>query len=347
MAVVRWADTVVGVSDQDAAERRSQLTGLKLRALVRDHVGADAVGAPAAFAPGAALLHGDAAWVLVDERPEVRLGAALAWALRAGAASLNVLADRDTGVLARRAGEFTFPISVWHVDERTLLPAVPMPLEHPPPVPVRHEELRARIIEGGAQPIAEHGVLSGEVCGLEVCRVVDDAHTGNTRLEVGVGAHDREAFQMLHGDVPTVESLTRVAEAVATHRVPGAPQHPLNRLAAERLLRWRIEQQPGVVGARSIAPMQPPVPRVNVKDPIPCAAIGEGVDGETVVAVCASGVDLDVVPYAADARLAAGGTASPDVGIRLVVVMPTRDRLPVIEELAGLLREPVEFVGLD
>ena len=51
--------------------------------------------------------------------------------------------------------------------------------------------------------VVEHGVVTGEVRGLEVCRVVDDRTTGDgVRLEVGVGAHDREAFAIIHGDVP-------------------------------------------------------------------------------------------------------------------------------------------------
>jgi hypothetical protein len=267
--------------------------------------------------------------------------------LRSGASELHVLAERDTGVLARRAAEFDHPITVWHVDERSLLPALPAPIETPPAAPDHHLALQQLIEQGGAEPVVEHGVLVGEVRGLEVCRVVDDPHTGTTRLEVGVGAHDREAFQMLHGDVPPVESLARVVAAVTTHRSPGVARHPLSRLAAERLVRWRLERDPGLIGAVALAPMNPPVPRPNLKDPVPCAAIGTAADGSHVVAVCSSGVDLDLIPYAADARVAAGGTATSGVGVRLVVVVPARDRVGLLDELAGMLRRPAELVGLD
>ena len=342
--------TDIDPDDREAArERRRALLGLKLRALVRDHLDDPEVPEAVAFAPGAALLHRDEAWVYLDDEPTARLGAALAWTIRSGAAALHVVAEQGTGVLARRAEQFSLPISVWHAVERSLFPAVPEPIRPPAPVPDAHEALRQRIVEGGAEPVVEHGVLVGEVHGLEVCRVVDDPFTGSTRLEVGVGAHDREAFQMIHGDIPTVESLARISDAVARHRVPGAPQHPLNRLAAERLIRWRLEQQPELVGARRLAASSPPVPRTNLKDPVPCVATGEGVDGETVVVVCASGVDLDLIPFAADARRAAEEAASPGVGrgIRLVVAIPSRDRVRVIDELAGLLREPVEFAAVD
>jgi hypothetical protein len=334
------------VSDAET-ERRSRLVGLKLRALVRDHLADDTLPDPVAFAPGAALRHRDAAWVYLDERPGSMLGAALAWMLRSGASSLHVVADRETGVLARRAREFRCPIEVWHAADRSLLPAVPEPGAPPASVPAHHDRFRELIEAGGAVPSAEHGVLYGDVRGLEVCRVVDDPHLGTTRLEVGVGAHDREAFQMLHGDEPAVESLARIVRAVAEHRRLGAPRHPLNRLAAERFLRWRIEQEPTLVGATSIGPAEPPIRRENLKDAVPCVASGTGDDGRPIIVVCATGVDLDLVPYAADARLAVAGPGVGAGGPRLVLATPSRDQVRVTGELAGLLRHSSELVSID
>lgn len=317
---------------------------MKLRTLVREHLGDDSVPEAATFAPGAALRHGDVAWVFLDDRP--LLGAALAWMLRSGASSLEVIAERETGLLARRAAEFLVPISVWHPIDRSLVPAVPEPATVPARLPAHHEEFRSLIESAGAEAQVEHGVLVGEVRGLEVCRVVDDPHLGTTRLEVGVGVHDREAFQMLHGDVPAVESLARVVEVVARHRRVGAPQHPLNRLAAERFLRWRLLQEPSLVGADDLWPSPPPVVRSNLKDPTPCVAVGEDADGDVMV-VCASGVDLDLVPYAADARSAYSGADPGGAVPRLVIVTPSRDQVRVIREIAGLLRQPIEFVSID
>ena len=131
-----------------------------------------------------------------------------------GSSGLHVLAEEGTGTLARRAVAFRMPIEVWHVDDRTLLPAIAEPLPASLDVPDGHEQFRSLIISGGATPAIEHGVLVGEVRGLEVCRVVTDEQTGAARLEVGIGQHDREAFQMLHGDVPTVEALAKVVETV-------------------------------------------------------------------------------------------------------------------------------------
>ena len=83
------------------------------------------------------------------------------------------------------------------------------------------------------------------------------------------------------------------------------------------------------------------MPRANLKDPVPCVAAGRDEAGARVVAVCSVGVDLDLIPYAADARLAVESTG--DVTERLVVVTPARDRVKVTEQLAGLLRRPCEL----
>ena len=331
----------------DQPTRRSQLNAVKLRALVREHLGVDDSGLPAdagQFGGGAALLTGTApggtvAWVLLDERPERGLGAALAWALRRDAVELHVVADQSTGTLARRAKGFAYPISVWHVEGRNLLPAVAEPLPMVPSVPAEHEIWTEAIVAGGALPVIEHGVLAGEVQGLEVCRVVTDSYTDEVRLEVGVGAHDREAFQMLHGNRPTTEALADVVDAVSAHRQLGAPRHPLNMLAQERALRARLAAAPQLVGATSVVAMEPPIPRPNVKDPIPCVAVAT-VDGRSVAVVCSSGVDLDVMPYAIDARNA---LAMDDC----VVVLPARDALDVQRRLARLASPPLTVLTVD
>jgi hypothetical protein len=329
-----------------AATRRSRLVGIKLRALVAEHLGSDAVGEPQPFGPGAALVHEGAAWVLLDDRPGSRLGAALAWAVRSAATQLHVIADEATGTLARRAIEFAYPVSVWHAEGRGLWPAVAEPLTLSVDPPIHHRQFRQAIVDAGADPVEEHGVLAGEVHGLEVSRVVDDPYLGTTRLEVGVGVHDRQAFAMLHGDEPAPEALARVVEVVRRHRQPGADQHPLNRLARERLLRWQALQSPALVGAAELLPVPPPVVRANLKDPVPAVAAGTDQSGVPLVAVFSTGVDLDLVPFAADARLAVEAALGGGRR-RLLVVTPARDQLPVTSELAAMLRRPAVLIALD
>ena len=320
--------------------RLARLNAIKLAALVRDHLGGDDPQlVPGEFPGGAALRRGDEAWVLLAERPERGLGGALAWAIRQGAAALHVVAESATGLLARRAAGFSLPVSVWHAEGRILLPAVAEPLPVPGEVPPAHREFAAVIAEAGAEPQEEFGVLSGEVAGLEVCRVVHDPFLDVDRLEVGVGAHDREAFLALHGDRPSAPALADVVRSVTEHRLSGATVHPLARLAQERLLRARLVESPGTIGASSVVPAPPPVPRPNLKDPVPCCATAV-VDGRTVAVVCSAGVDLDAVPFAVDARAALGTE-------ECLLVVPRRDAIEVQRLLAAAAQPPVTIVPVD
>ena len=321
--------------------RRSRLLGLKLATLVREHLGTDGSVAPGIWPGGAALVRDGAAWVLAEDSPERSLGPALAWARQQSVGTVHLLAERDTGLLARRAVYFAERPTVWTVDERRLTPAVAEPFVAAAAIDAELEALAGLIVEGGAVPVREHGVLVGEVEGLEVCRAVRDEATGACRLEVGVGAHDREAFLLIHGNVPTAESLRRVVDAVVLHRRPDAEPHPLNRLGAERALRARIIREPSIVGAAELAVAPPPVPRANLKDAVPCVAAGRTEGGAPMV-VGSTGIDLDLVPFAADARAALG---TPDA--RLVIAVPPRDRAAVTVALAGALEHPAEVVGIE
>lgn len=310
---------------------------VKLATLIREH-GAGSDLQPAPFALGAAAIDGSIGWVLLDERQQRGLGPALAWAVRAGVDHLNVLAEEGTGTLARRAVAFRMPIEVWHVAERVLLPAIAEPLLSPAEVPIGHDRFRPLIVEGGAVPNVEHGVLVGEVRGLEVCRVVTDQQTRTARLEVGIGQHDREAFQMLHGDVPPVEALAKVVATVAPHRQHGADPHPLNRIGRERALRARLIDDPGLVGASLIEAVPSPLARTNVKDPQPCVAHAV-IGGFSRTLVVSSGVDLDLVPFATDARLATGDPTR--------IVVPARDAVPVLTDINDLLDDPMAIIPID
>lgn len=324
------------------AERRSRLLSLKLRALLREHLGTDDVGSPHPFSLGAGYVSPDSSqvWLYVDGVASRSLGASLLVAARAASTSavVNILAERDTGVLARRAEHFTRDVRVWHVDDRLLLPAVSEPFM--PKVRPRTEHLSfVPLIEAcGATAAVEHGVVTGEVLGLEICRAVDDAATGVTRLEVGVGAHDREAFALIHGHMPTEQALRNVVDSVARHRQPGAEPHPLNALGAERLMRARAVGQPLLVGMKSVEVHEPPVVRTNVKDAAPCVACAVDAQGAECVITFVHGVDLDVVSFALDA----GAYANP--AARVVVAAHSIDLPDPVRSIAQEARCGVEFV---
>ena len=293
------------------------------------------------FGGGAALIEGNRAWLLADQQPHRVLGAALAWARGRDLAVLHLLVDDGpaAGVVARRAAAFESAPRVWRVEGRSVYPAHPAPYPERRSVPADADALRDLLEAAAVDVVVEHGEIAGEVLGLEIARVVV-GEGAEPRLEVGVGRHDREAFAMLHGDLPAASALAAVIDAVRAQRHPDAPPHPLNRLAAERWLRAVLVERPEVAGATRLAPVDPPLPRENVKDAVPAAALGEDRSGMPVVVVCSVGIDLDLVPFAADAR------AWHAPGARLVLVVPEGDDHRVTRGLAAALVEPAEVVAV-
>jgi hypothetical protein len=314
---------------------------MKLAALVRDRWGRVA-GVEGSFPGGAALRESEngVAWVLAGAASIRALGGALVWALRRGASELQLLVDPDAGVagvLARRAAAFAIPITVWRVVGRDLLAADPRPIFPPPPLPAGvaawAEVLRAQ----GADPVVEHGVLTGEVLGLEVARVIVDE--AGAHLEVGVGSQDRRVQLLLRPDRSPEEALAQAVVAVREWRAPDARPHPAATLAAERWLRAAVVARPDMVGAAHLAPVPPPLPRGDLRQPSPAPAAGVDRDDRPVLVVCSTGIDLDLVPTAADARLADGRQ-----GVRLILAVPPGDDHPVTRQLAAALREPADVL---
>ena len=329
---------------------------LRLRAIVdAQRGGAGAGGAiggrsdveVSEFGQAVGLVIDDVAWVLITGRYERSLGPALMWALRNNATSLKLLLNERAGELARISAHFDFAIEVFEVDAagvaRVAVPKDATKIE----VSVADEMFADFIKSAGADVVREHGVISGEVCGLEVCRVVRATSASNldgageSELEIGVGAHDRETFKLLHGRTATVESLRKVIAEVAARRAVGAQVHPLNQLARERMLRHYVCLSPQLVGAKSLQPAQPPIARTNLKDVVPCCAVGVSLTGEKMVVIFNVGVDPDVVSFGADARGQINASAD------LVFAMPTRDIVPAVEQIAQMLRRPARFVGVD
>ncbi len=107
----------------------------------------------------------------------------------------------------------------------------------------------------------------------------------------------------------------------------------------ERSLRWRLQQDPALVGMASVVPAEPPQPRRNLKDPVPCLADAVDAEGTPTRVVCTTGVDLDLVGYVADVQTAAAGP--------VIVALPSRDLLPITVELLATLAVPVTVRTVD
>ncbi|MGQ0617337.1 MAG: hypothetical protein ACT4PW_10160 [Acidimicrobiia bacterium] len=328
--------------DALGAERRAALSGAKLRALVRDHFDGTA-GELSSFPGGAALVAaGSRGWVLVADEPARALGRALAWARQHGVDELNVVVDDDAGTLARQAGELTDGPTVWWAQGRDLGRAEPepaaAPADAPADAPAPALALAPVLADAGADVVVEHGEVKGEVLGLEIATVVVTEE--GPRIDVGVGRHDRDAFAMLHGGLPPAEAVAIAVATVRRQRHPAAPEGPLKRLVPERWLRWALVATPALAGAARLRPVPGLVRRDSVKDVLPAFAAGHDEDGRPVVVAASVGIDLGLVPAAADAR----HFHAP--GARLVLVVPERDDHPVTRALAARLRGPAQIVPL-
>jgi hypothetical protein len=284
------------------------------------------------------LLSGDGrhrAWVLVDDGDVRRFGAALVWAWGREVDRLDVLVEERVpgaaGVIARRAAELARPPGVWAVTGAALAAAVPAGDVPEAPLDDVQQAYAALIRGHGAEPVLEHGVLRGEVLGLEVARMVGD------QLEVGVGRHDRAARLDMRPGEDLGAALDEAVAVVASMRRPGAARHPANTLARARWLRSVVCARPDLAGARELTPAAPPLPWFDLPEAAAAPAHGIDEDGEAVVAVCSTGIDTDLVPTAADSR------RLRDPAARLVLVVPESDVHPATRHLAGALARPAEI----
>ncbi len=276
-------------------------------------------------------------WVLIDDGDVSRFGSALAWWSRRGPATLDVVVDGSPsapGIVARRAACFAHPATVWAVAGTTI-----MPVEPAPPVPDSADDPPESIVDlldaHGLEVIWEHGVLRGEVLGLEVARTV------GTVLEVGVGRYDRSARIEMRPGEALPSALEEAAAAVRELRRPGAPRHPANTLARSRWLRSLLLRTPSAFGFSGLVPVAPPLPWFDLSEAGAAPCVGVSAEtGSDVVVVCSVGVDLDLVPTAADCRLLYADPSEVD----LWLVMPEGDDLPVTRNLAGQLTPPARIL---
>lgn len=229
---------------------------------------------------------------------------------------------------------------MWWVHGSELHPVAPEPLEARPALP-EAPQLEALLSAAGLERVAEYAHVAGELLGLEVARIVATAERPEAHLEVGVGQADRELTAMLHGDLSPDAALARVVDIVGEHRRPSAAPHPLNELVPERWLRAVLSIRPDAIGLASLEPARPPFPRAGLRERGVAGAEGRTLDGSRVIVACSVGIDLDLVPSAAELR------AGIDPSATLLLVMPRRDLHPITAHLASSLREPAQIATVE
>jgi hypothetical protein len=321
---------------------------------------------PVDFGPGVALISparqpADATEAVVYPREQTirSLGEALVWERsQHRVTDLNLVLDGavDDALawhIERRASAFVSPlVTVWvcsegeggvrmhpldstGVDPLDGLAGTTKPWSSP--------ELVDVLLDAGVEVVAEGGIVRGEVNGLEVARITHGTSSWGTpldgpALEVGVGLADREMTGVVHAGLEPSDRLVRAAEFVHAHRTASAQSHPLNRLVPERWLRALLIRQPERLGLAELRAAEGWPARTNLVDRGVAVAEGRTDDDRPVVVAISVGVDVDLVPTAADARL----MVDPDA--QLWVVVPDQDCHPVTVALVGGLMEPARLV---
>ena len=146
---------------------------------------------------------------------------------------------------------------------------------------------------------------------------------------------------MMNAGLPDSEALEKAASIVRGIRQVDAPLHQLNQLAPERWLRATLVADPSPLGLHDLEAVEPALPRTNLKDRGAASALGTDAEGRPVVVSCSYGMELDLVPSAADDR----AMHAPDA--RLVLAMPDRDVHPVTQALAAGLARPADVVPVE
>lgn len=306
-----------------------------MRALARDQL--DRSDGVDHDAPWGAALDTDGVWtMLLDVSPDRSFGHALILAARHDASSIDLLVDReDAASVARRAQLFLPEPTVWAIDDTSLTRAVAAerPVTTPP---VLEPSIAAALDVPDVVITVEHGVVTGECRGVEIARVTGLGD--EQRVDVGVGAYDQGAFAVMNADLSPDESLQSVLAQVLEHRTRGAEPHPINRLVRERWLRSELVEDPTPVGVDSLVPIPGVTLREGLYEIAPAFALSEG--DERVVVACSVGIDLDLVPAAAE-------VAARENADRIVLVLPERDQHAVTKSLADRCRLPITFVTAD
>lgn len=300
---------------------------------------------------------GRTAYMLQEDVTPASFAAALVHAARQSVDRLVLYADQGASVAARLAqwfeptdGASLAPsVEVRAVDGAGSVPAEPDPMPVVLPGPMDGDALTERLRAAGLEVSLEQGEWRGELLGLEVARIVrwpiETGGDGGLHIEAGVGRFDRDAAAAMHQGESPDDALQRAIRIVSEHRYPGAPPHPLSVLARSRWMRAVAVLSPATVGAADLKPVETTFATDSVREERPAGALGHTQSGDPVLVVFGAGSALEVMAVAADTRelyLPAG---------LLRVVLPPRDHLPMIDELAtwaaGSGRGPVDVVEME
>ena len=302
--------------------------------IVGDRVGPRASAVAAATQDIVAIrADGSHAIVLLTTPGPKTFGSALLWAARTDISQMSFMVDAsaEPGVVHRMANSLNMPTTVLAVDGKSLSPVESSPYQDPIGAPDGVGGGVAILAAAGLDVRTDHGEILGEYRGLEVARVVPSPEGGDVR--VGVGAVDREANRVLHGESSTTELLHRVIAQVATHRRAGAERHPLGTLARERWLMRSLIDDPSQLGLPELHELPSVAARHGLRTDSPVAASCHTED-RSVLVVASTGVDVSLLGVVADLV----AREEP----QRVMVSAVPPAIEAIRAALSLIRVPVE-----
>lgn len=309
------------------SDRLGGLARTKLEVLVRRAFPEITANAES-FNAGAAICQNEAAFVYLTDSSLSPLAAALAWGDSRGCTDLHVIVDAADAELALQIRGLEPVPSAWQAVGTDLLALDLSARLVIPEVPEQVTAKSSLLTDAGCDPVIEHGVLIGEVLGLEVARVVVE-QDGEAVVRVGVGLYDQDAHALIHARSSIEDRLRQVVAEVRRHRRSDGAPHPLNRAARERWLRRVVVDAPSMIGLDTLESLEPVVARGAIYENEAVAALGTR-DVAKVLVVASVGIDLGLVPTAA-AHLV---RESVD---EVVLLLPERDHHAVIRRMAAHL----------
>ncbi|HTO00470.1 MAG TPA: hypothetical protein VL068_07330, partial [Microthrixaceae bacterium] len=243
------------------ADQRERLLVSKLTGLVRTSgLSEDQPLDPEVRGSLTVAIAGKTAYGLIERGEPGAVASAVLWAARNSCPALTLFVD-EGGPGAARFSRYFAPtgagsdlsIVVREVRGASSVVVEPDSVPVPMAAPEDAAELMDVMRSHGLEVVVEHGIVRGEVLGLEVARLVrwpaSNGGDDELHLEAGVGRFDRDAVAAVNPDMAPETALLRTLEMVRKHRYPGAPVHPLQMLSQERWLRVSVLANPKLVGA--------------------------------------------------------------------------------------------------
>ncbi|MFZ9795826.1 MAG: HEAT repeat domain-containing protein, partial [Ilumatobacteraceae bacterium] len=162
------------------------------------------------------------------------------------------------------------------------------------------------------------------------------ASNGQWSFDPANSAYDALGGDLLFERLGSWSPIVRDRAAMALARRKDAPVEPLVAMLDSPSLDARLGACQALEQLRGRA--EPAVPRTIVQDSVACCALGDEEHGP-LLAVFVAGIDLDAVPFAADAR----SYLAPDA--RLLIVTASRNIVPAQTRMADMLVRHAEFVS--